>query len=82
MSKISDTDRLNFLLNFLSIDDVGDRDYVRGVCVDYEAMEKRLSWGRPDENHSQRQQKSHIKTWEDDIKDVLDRAIESWGSGS
>lgn len=43
---LTDTDRLNFLLTYFCIDDVGDEHYCPGVVIRSEALEDVLTWGR------------------------------------
>ena len=58
-----DTERLNFLLQFLSIEDVGDEERVMGTCVDQDRMEHALQYGV-----------CTAKT--DDLRTIIDWAIE------
>lgn len=69
---MTDTDRLNFLLQFISVSDVGDDTYCPGICVDYEEMEEKLTWGNENEKG---QRPSLALAWNADIRDVIDRAI-------
>ena len=43
---ITDTDRLNYLLKYFRIDDVGDDQYSPGIVIDHETLEDILTWGR------------------------------------
>ena len=63
----TDTERLDFLLSEICIDDIGDEESVKGICIRYEDLENRLTCG---DNYT-----SNIETWEDDLRDVIDRAI-------
>ena len=58
---MTDSDRLDFLLKYLSIDDVGDDVICLGINVKGEKLADDLSF---------------IKTWDDDLRDVIDRAIQ------
>lgn len=59
---MNDTDRLNFILKYMCIDDVGDEEYVPGINVDYESLCEEL-------------QKYNPIKFNDNIRDVIDRAI-------
>ena len=67
--KITDTERLNFLLQYFCIDDIGDEDSFPGVCINSEALENILTWS-PEYNSV------NVETWDDDLRDVIDRAIQ------
>lgn len=71
---MSDTDRLNFLLRFLRIDDIGDEDFFPGVIVDQEKMEDGVGFGPPD---AEGRRMSNVRGSLDDLRDVIDRAIAS-----
>lgn len=71
-SQITDTQRLDFLLQFFSVDDVGDEDFVPGVVVDNEAAEEQITYGPADADGRMR---SNIKDLQDDMRDIIDRAI-------
>ena len=60
----TDTDRLNYILTFIRIEDVGDGQpgCVLGAVVRSEALEQSLGL---------------CGDWADDLRDVIDRAIES-----
>jgi hypothetical protein len=73
----SDTDRLDFLLGFLSIGDVGDEDVCFSVIVDAESMEEKLGYGKADA--SGRMKGLHEKG--DTLRDILDKAIAAHGLG-
>jgi len=68
---ITDTDRLNYLLQFISVDDVGDEEYVMGVVVETESLEEQLTFGPLVGG----KMLPNVKTWTDSIRDVIDRAI-------
>ncbi len=71
-SQFSDTDRLNYLLQFVAIDDVGDEEYCKGIVVSYEEMEEKVGLGPPDETG---RMEGTIREWNDDLRDVIDRAM-------
>jgi hypothetical protein len=48
---MTDTERLDFLLTFLDIDDVGDDDIVPGVVANYEGLEESLTFGQEGRNY-------------------------------
>lgn len=75
MRKINDTDRLNFLLKYFNICDIGDEVAIPGVCINSEELEDDLTWGPEFGERNTRQ--SHFKSWNDDVRDIIDRAIES-----
>ncbi len=63
---MNDTERLDFILKYFRIDDVGDEDYCPGVCIREEALADVLSIG--------------VKLdWDDNLRDVIDRAINKEG---
>ena len=70
-----DTDRLNFLLRYFSVDDVGDEFAVPGVVIKNESLEDDLTWGTPHGPRNTR--KSHFEKWDDDMRDIIDKAIKS-----
>ena len=70
---MNDTDRLNFILNYFTTDDIGDETYVPGVCIDNEELENDLTW----EPEKDGKALSHYKNWDDDIRVIIDRAIKS-----
>lgn len=59
----ADTKRLDFLLRFMSIEDVGDEESVPGVVVQGENMEHELGV-------------AGVTGWDDGIRDIIDRAIQ------
>jgi hypothetical protein len=71
----TDTERLDFLLKYFEIDDVGDEFWVPGICIRSESLEQDLSWNPVPDDKGQPQ--SHICGWQDDLRDVIDRAIEA-----
>lgn len=64
MTTYTDTKRINFLLQFIHIEDIGDDTSVPKIWVDYLTMEGKLY--------------PHIKTLNDDVRDVIDRALDQW----
>jgi len=60
--RIDDTTRLDFLLEDIVIDDVGDEFSVPGIVIRHEGLSERLDYG--------------IISWNDDIRDVIDAALE------
>jgi len=69
----TDKERLDFLLRYISIEDVGDESYCPGVVVRSEALEEALSHGpKADEDGYY---PNTIERWGDDMRDVIDRAI-------
>jgi hypothetical protein len=71
-SQFSDTDRLNYLLQFIRIDDVGDEEYCKGIVVDHESLEEKVGLGP---EGSDRIMRGTIRDWNDDLRDVIDRAM-------
>ena len=59
-TKHTDTQRLDFLLEYFSISDIGDECAVSAVSIQSEDLEVRLG---------------HGMAWEADIRDVIDRAM-------
>lgn len=59
---ITDTERLDFILKYFCIDDVGDEEYIPGVCINEEKLADELSIGI-------------YLNWDDNLRDVIDRAI-------
>lgn len=72
---ITDTERLDYLLGFILLTDVGDADFCPGVVVDQETMEDRLSFGRADIDGKA----EAICKFGDDLRAVIDRAIAEHG---
>lgn len=75
---MNDTDRLNFILKYFTIDDIGDEEAVPGICINHEGLEDDLTWGVPHGELNTR--KSHFQGpdyWKNDIRDIIDKAIES-----
>ena len=58
----SDTERLEFLLRFLSVEDVGDEDFIPGVVVNPDALEEAIGV-------------SGVLDWKEDLRTIIDRAI-------
>lgn len=67
----TDTERLNFLLRYFLIDDIGDEEAVPGVIVFNEELEEVLTWGQEKNGTHD----SNIRSWEDDLRVIIDRAI-------
>jgi hypothetical protein len=63
--KYTDTDRLNYLLKYISIDDVGDEESVPGVVVKSERLETELTLG-PD--HAEKEMVKFVHDWDDDLR--------------
>lgn len=70
-SALTDTDRLNYLLQFICVDDVGDEEYCKGIVVSGERLEEEVGFG-PMVNG---RMEPTVKDWGDDLRDVIDRAI-------
>lgn len=67
---MTDTERLNFLLRYLVVDDIGDEDVVPGVCVDSEGIEEALFPGMEGEEYYL------LDGWQNpDMRRVIDKAI-------
>lgn len=75
VEKITDTERLDFILKHFIIDDIGDDISVPAVCVDYENLCEELTWG-PDNG---RGEYPSLCDYKDDIRVVIDRAIKAHG---
>ena len=75
---MDDTDRLDFLLKFIKVDDIGDDLPCPGIVVNHESMEDSLSWGVANSNH---QRPSLVQTWDANPRTVIDKAIEAHGRG-
>lgn len=59
---MTDTERLNFILKYMCVGDVGDDEYCPGIIIDYESLSEDL-------------QKYNFIEWKDNLRDVIDRAI-------
>ena len=71
-----DTARLDFLLRFIRIDDVGDSDpTLKGVVIKCEEMSDAIGFGPIKDNDADRL----IKEWDDNLRTVIDRAIAAHG---
>ncbi len=68
----TDTDRLNYLLQFIRIDDVGDEECCKGIVVDSESMEEKVGLGPMGDDW---RMPGTIQDWDDDLRDVIDRAM-------
>lgn len=67
---LTDTDRLNFLLKYFCIDDVGDEEYCPGVIIRNEDLEDVLTWGTPPGAGVRRNQCDT-----DDLRRIIDISI-------
>jgi hypothetical protein len=67
---MTDTDRLDFLLQFLSVDDVGDETACCGVIVNHEDLEAKLGFGPMIDGRAEA-----LATWREDLRSVIDKAI-------
>lgn len=63
---------LDFLLQYFSIDDIGDEFYVPGVCIRWEELEENLTCEPPDEKGNR---KIRVKQ-DDNMLDVIRKAME------
>ena len=70
----ADTKRLEFLLQFFGIEDVGDEDFCPGLALDYDALMEKVGYGPPDEKE---RRWSNVLSRDDDLRDVIDRALQS-----
>jgi hypothetical protein len=75
MKEYSDSERLNFLLQFLSIGDAGDTDCCFGVMVDAESMEEKLSYGKADADGRMK----GLHATGDTVVAMIDKAIAAHG---
>lgn len=68
---MTDTDRLNFLLKYFCVDDIGDDSYVPGVIIRSESLEDFLTWGK--------EAPKRMNQCKDtgDFRVIIDRAISS-----
>jgi len=73
--KFTDTDRLNYLLQFIHVDDVGDEYYCKGIVVNGDSLEEKVGFG-PMVNG---RMDGTVKEWNDDLRDVIDRAMVAHG---
>ena len=74
MGMRTDTERLDFLLQFFEITDIGDETYVLGVLVDHDSLEERLSFGV-----SRESTRPILARPGDSMRDIIDKAISEWG---
>ncbi len=63
---LEESHRLSFLLQFITVEDVGDDQFCPGVVVQQESMEDALTFGQGN--------KVMVST-DDDLRDVIDRAM-------
>ncbi len=74
----TDTERLDFILKYFEIDDIGDAEAVPGVVINSEKLEDDLTYGAEEPHPTYTAYRSSlIKEYEDDLRDVIDRAIKS-----
>ena len=57
---ITDTERLDFILKYFNIEDVGDDDFMIGVRINSEPLEDILG---------------NANGWDEPLRDIIDRAI-------
>jgi hypothetical protein len=74
--KYTDTDRLNYLLKHIFIDDVGDEETVLGVVVASERLEMELTLGP---YRAEKEIVKFVHEWDDNLRDVIDRSMASHG---
>lgn len=74
-TKFTDTDRLNYLLKFIFIDEIGDYDSCKGITVKKEKLETELTSGPAIEGEIE----NLVQEWDDDLRDVIDRSMVSYG---
>ena len=81
MNKYTDTDRLTYLLQFIEIDDVGDDIIAPGIVVHTERMEEGIGLGKYDGDlfGQGRGGNPCLCKFGDDLRTVIDRAIEEHG---
>ena len=65
---MTDTERLDFLLQYFCIDDIGDEEYCKGICISSEALEEKLSFLQDGS--------SNIELWNEDLRCVIDRTMQ------
>lgn len=68
---MTDTERLNFILEHFELDDIGDDRFCPGVIIDSENLEERLSFGKFKNGRA----KSLISSFDDDLRTIIDKAI-------
>jgi hypothetical protein len=68
----SDTERLDYLLSFIRIDDVGDEQSCLGIVVNDERLETALGFGPENSDHILT---PNIHSYDDNLRDVIDRSI-------
>ena len=61
-----DTERLDFLLKYFRIDDIGEEEVAFGVGIKYEDLETALSYNECS---------PAVKAHDDNLRDIIDRAI-------
>ena len=74
--KYTDTDRLNYLLKYISIDDVGDEKTVLGVVVPSEWIEAELTLGP---YRAEMEPVKLVHDWNDNLRDIIDRSMVAHG---
>jgi len=70
---MTDTDRLEFLLEHFMLDDVGDDHFCPGVIIDNESLEDRLTFGV----YKNGEAKSLISSINEDFRVIIDNAIKA-----
>jgi hypothetical protein len=73
---MTDTERLDFLLTFLDIDDVGDDAVVPGVVANYEGLEESLTFGEQRNYVCECAQEANCFYRQVDKRRLIDLAIE------
>jgi len=68
---MTDTDRLNFILDHFMLDDIGDDRFCPGVIIDNENLEDRLTFG----SYKNGKAKLLISSVNDDLRVIIDEAI-------
>ena len=76
---ITDTDRLEYLLQFLSIVDIGDDVFEPGVIVESESLEMQLTYG-PQITGPSGKMRYNLLCRGMSIRDAIDRAISEHGA--
>ena len=77
--KHTDTERLDFLLKFISIDDVGDEHCVPGVVVRSEDLEEKLSVREYQEVKPGVMGNPIMCHFGENLRVTIDRAIDEYG---
>ena len=69
-SEITDTDRLNYLLEFFCVDDIGDKICTPGISINFESLEEKLSFGPCESGECQ-----ILCSFGDQLRTVIDKSI-------